>query len=240
MKKFFVICGLLASSLMFQSCRLMIVKSDEFDANFGSGEVIVADESNMSERIVAVEEFNSLCINAAADIEYRPGECSLKMAGPQNVLDAINVSNEDGKLVVDFGDKKVRKLKKLVLYVISPELSSVEVNGAASFEAMDALRCDNLQIITRGSAEFDIDGLKANDVDLQTYGASDISIDNLDSKSVSIKIHGAGDCEVSGSTGSVEVSISGAGDIDLSDLVADSYSQTIAGAGNVRKPMLRK
>ena len=106
--------------------------------------------------------------------------------------------------------------------------------------AMDALRCDNLQIITRGSAEFDIDGLKANDVDLQTYGASDISIDNLDSKSVSIKIHGAGDCEVSGSTGSVEVSISGAGDIDLSDLVADSYSQTIAGAGNVRKPMLRK
>ena len=30
------------------------------------------------------------------------------------------------------------------------------------------------------------------------------------------------------------------GDIDLSDLVADSYSQSISGAGDIRKPMLRK
>ena len=238
MKKLFVLCGLLVSSLMLTSCRFMIVSSDEFEPKVG--ETIVADESNMSSKSVEVEDFDSLIINLAADIEFRQGETSFEMSGPQNVLEVINVRNEDGTLVVDFGDRKVRKLKKLKLVISTPSLASVEINGAASFEAAGPVVCSDLSIVTRGSSEFDIERLEAGNVDIQIFGASDTNIDNIASKSLSIKIHGAGDCDVSGSTGSVDVSISGAGDIDLSDLVADSYSQSISGAGDIRKPKLRK
>lgn len=95
--------------------------------------------------------------------------------------------------------------------VWAPQISSVEIAGAADVEGRD------------------LHGLEA----LAVAGAGDFDLVGIDSDRLELQISGAGEAELEGRTGVLKVSLAGAGEVEAKGLTARRAQLSIAGAGDI-------
>ena len=242
MKK--IVTFLLAAAVLLPlpSCRFIRVSEDFDEKMFGwsgdsSGERITASNNYITREAMA-GEFHSLSCNLPGDVIYTPGDCAVSIYAPDNVLERVSVSNENGTLVIKSNLSRIRNLKKITVNISSPVLESVNFNGAVDFNAPEGITALNFDATVNGAGDIDINGLQANEVNVTVNGAGDATISRIDCDVLSVAINGAGDAKVSGKAGSAELAISGAGDIDARELDCPDAHSKVRGVGSINRPKL--
>ena len=235
---------LAAAMLLFlPSCRFIHV-TDEFKEKMNAD--VTWNGSASAERIKASDnyitrnettgEFHSLTSNLPGKIIYTPGDCSVSIYGPDNVLDHITVRNENGLLEIKSNLYRISNLKGLTVKISSPVLEKLTFNGAVDFKAPEGITALNFSATLNGAGDVNIAGRQANEAVITVNGAADANLKGIDCDELKIAINGAGDATLSGKAGRASLSISGAGDINAQKLECADLNTTVRGLGSIKKP----
>lgn len=220
-----IIC--LAVVLIVCSCQFVRVGSKAFENVFERIEERVELKAEdvvvgkMATKTVAVSEFSQLTVNGAYEVHYSQGEASLVVTAPEKIMEHLTFEQAGDMVTIGTDGKRVR-WRDVEVYVTSPLLNSLVVNGAVDFEADHGIVAEDFLVEVKGAGDVEINGLSSKTASFRISGAGDIDIRNLDTGTLTISVAGAGDVEVHGCADKTEVSISGVGSIDLKDLVCPS------------------
>ena len=232
-----------AALLLLPSCRFIHISdkaAEEFENSFtlgGKSAERIKASDNYITRNETTGEFHSLKSNLPGKIDYTPGDCAVTIYGPDNVLDHITVTNENGVLEIKSNLYRITNLKKLIsVKVSSPVIEQLSFNGAVDFNAPDGITALNFSATLNGAGDINISGLQANEAVLTVNGAADATIKGLDCDYLQVAINGAGDATLAGKAGNANLTISGAGDIDAEKLECPDVSTNVRGVGSIKKP----
>lgn len=189
---------------------------------------------NSSQTIYEIEEeFDSMDISGAVDIEYTYGSSGDIIAeGSAERIEKLQVYVSGNTLYVkeklSFSDLRNSYVK---LYISSEHLENLKVSGTSKFRSTTTISEDNFFLNASGCADIKIDVNSiesevqvsgASSVDISGYienisyevsGASDVDLD-VDSVSAKIYVSGASSVDISGNIETSEYKVSGASDVD--------------------------
>jgi len=173
---------------------------------------IIEDSSEWQTQIRNVDAFQEITVHTAADVYLSQGETKFEMKGTENMLANIDVSVEDGKLVVKDKDNSFStRSNKLALYIRTDSLTYMQHSGVGSIESSTTLAFPNWKI--------------------NTSGASDASL-QLECTDFSYSQSGVGSVNIEGTTDYVSYFNSGAGSMDGSGFVAKQVDVQGSGVGS--------
>ena len=166
---------------------------------------------------------------------------SVRVKGPDNFVDNI-LTEKNGKTLtvrnkgkwgvvnISFSDED-----ELAVYVTSPDLVAVRVNGSGDFISTDLIDTDNMNITLRGSGDINIDKLLCDRCDVELIGSGDIDLPEVEAKETSAVLVGSGDIKMGLSkVADTRLSLKGSGDIkvDFSE-GCRSVDCTVNGSGDI-------
>lgn len=207
------------------------------------------EQKKVVERNVA--SFNSIEVGDNISFEIKNGNSpSLLIEVSEGFEEFIKSEVVAGVLKIT-SDKPMKQPHNLKLIVVTPEISSVKLFGAAEMKSTDTLRAENLEVKLSGAASanlilavqnlkteisgagnFTATGYAINHVS-NIDGAGDLKAFSLATEKTSLTVTGAGDAQVNASK-ELQVKASGAGDViyinEPENLIAE-----VSGAGEVRK-----
>jgi len=240
--------ALLACVLMLGSC----INERKFMGVF--------DSEKITERR-AHDGFERIEILGSPTVYYAQADSfSVCVKGPKSVVDDI-ITEVDGHTL------KVRNRGKIgifnisvgdddqtAVYVTSPDLTRVQLNGSGDFISNGRIDTDRAIFVLRGSGDIDVEDIICDECEVELVGAGDFDINRLEAKDVSVSLIGSGDVEVnlcnventsialkgSGDIKTVfkegcrhvDCELQGSGDIKLAGAVS-RFSQHKVGSGNI-------
>lgn len=235
---------LAAAMLLFlPSCRFIKVDKqvlqdfdEKVDVFQGGNEKITASDNYITRNDVT-GEFHAISCNLPAEVIYIPGDCSIKIYGPDNIVEKVSVNNQNGRLEIRSGAQRIRNLKKgFTVTVFSPVIESLTLNGAVNFKAPEGITALNFDATLNGAGDLEIQGLQASEAEVTINGAADAKINGIDCDYLRIGIFGAGDASLSGKAGRANLNISGTGDINAKKLECADLNTSVRGIGSIKKP----
>ena len=213
---------------------------------------ITAKGKDRLEKTVQVTQFDKVSLTAGFVVKYTQGlnhECTI-FASPKDMEHVkAEVKNNQLYLSVIIDKKKMKKMKystsilseDVIVYVTSPELVKASCVGSGEFIATTDIKSEDVKFDISGTGEIKLKKVTADNMTLNIAGAGDIKIDNVDAVCQKTVLSVAGAGEISASftdCDELKSSIAGAGEIELKGKVAN-YSESIAGAGKIKKDGLK-
>lgn len=213
---------------------------------------ITAKGKDRLEKTVQVTQFDKVSLTAGFVVKYTQGlnhECTI-FASPKDMEHVkAEVKNNQLYLSVFIDKKKMKKMKystsilseDVIVYVTSPELVKASCVGSGEFIATTDIKSEDVKFDISGTGEIKLKKVTADNMTLNIAGAGDIKIDNVDAVCQKTVLSVAGAGEISASftdCNELKCSIAGAGEIELKGKVAN-YSESIAGAGKIKKDGLK-
>jgi hypothetical protein len=169
-------------------------------------------------------------INAGGfyDIQWQPGEPSLRITTDENLLSHIETTVEGSVLKIETHGQ-ISPSDGVTVTVTSPSLGGVELSGALRLEASQ-LSGDRFTLETSGASKVTLAGQIGRLVASLT-GASRLNASTLQSADVEISVTGAGRADVV-ATNSLKAAITGAGKVSYAGN-PKSVEKNITGAGKI-------
>lgn len=204
---------------------------------------------------VEVGPFDSIVAKGKFDVKYIPGDQSVKVCGPENSVKKFKVEVTEGVLTIESAKTSFIKGENLVVYISTPSLASIRIEGAGDFKADRGIVSENLNLNVSGAGNIEVKSLEVEDVKLSINGAGDIEVKGADCKSIDVVVNGAGDVSLEGvecksftanmnGAGSVAVAgqalegnlvLNGAGSIDVSNFKCGNLNSKINGLGRIKR-----
>lgn len=170
----------------------------------------------MGAKTVAVGDFKKIESAGSYDITVKTGSApSVRIEGPQNVIDNIVVEVEGDELQIhsksgiNLGWKNSGPVK---IAVTVPQL-----NGASM----------------AGSGTIAVDKVVADTFEAGIAGSGDLSLPSVSAKTVEVDIAGSGNVMLAGTAERASYDIAGSGSVDSAKLVTRDAKVGIAGSGTV-------
>ena len=189
-----------------------------------------------------IKGFEEVEVVGSPNVYYTQADSfSVRVKGPDNFVDNI-LTEKNGKTLtvrnkgkwgvvnISFSDED-----ELAVYVTSPDLVAVRVNGSGDFISTDLIDTDNMNITLRGSGDINIDKLLCDRCDVELIGSGDIDLPEVEAKETSAVLVGSGDIKMGLSTvADTRLSLKGSGDIkvDFSE-GCRSVDCTVNGSGDI-------
>lgn len=189
-----------------------------------------------------IKGFEEVEVVGSPNVYYTQADSfSVRVKGPDNFVDNI-LTEKNGKILtvrnkgkwgvvnISFSDED-----ELAVYVTSPDLVAVRVNGSGDFISTDLIDTDNMNITLRGSGDINIDKLLCDRCDVELIGSGDIDLPEVEAKETSAVLVGSGDIKMGLSkVADTRLSLKGSGDIkvDFSE-GCRSVDCTVNGSGDI-------
>lgn len=189
-----------------------------------------------------IKGFEEVEVVGSPNVYYTQADSfSVRVKGPDNFVDNI-LTEKNGKTLtvrnkgkwgvvnISFSDED-----ELAVYVTSPDLVAVRVNGSGDFISTDLIDTDNMNITLRGSGDINIDKLLCDRCDVELIGSGDIDLPEVEAKETSAVLVGSGDIKMGLSkVADTRLSLKGSGDIkvDFSE-GCRSVDCTVSGSGDI-------
>lgn len=189
-----------------------------------------------------IKGFEEVEVVGSPNVYYTQADSfSVRVKGPDNFVDNI-LTEKNGKTLtvrnkgkwgvvnISFSDED-----ELAVYVTSPDLVAVRVNGSGDFISTDIIDTDNMNITLRGSGDINIDKLLCDRCDVELIGSGDIDLPEVEAKETSAVLVGSGDIKMGLSkVADTRLSLKGSGDIkvDFSE-GCRSVDCTVNGSGDI-------
>ncbi len=213
------------------------------------------------------EYYSGVVNNTVIDIEFTQGDTMFaELACPDEVMDFVMFSVADDILYVNLSDKLSneereqisRDLRHSKLFLTSPHLDNVRVNGSSVFTITNDLLAKHLTASVYGSGDVVFKGVnvgsgtinavvvgsgdiafhsetKAKSAFLQVNGSGDIDCSSLVAQSVTAQVNGSGDIKIPEMmTETAEFNLSGSGDLVALKMKATTVNATLVGSGDMK------
>ena len=124
---------------------------------------------------------------------------------------------------------------ELAVYVTSPDLIAIRLNGSGDFISKQRIDTDKMDILLRGSGDIDVKDLICDRCEVELIGSGDIDLDRLDTKDLSASLVGSGDIGLHlWNTADARLALKGSGDIDASfHQNCDAVACELRGSGDI-------
>ncbi len=178
-----------------------------------------------------VSDFNSIDIRGMFNVILTPGEKELVVLETDgNLHELISVDVNDNKLIIKTAKEKFINPTKMNLYIHFKEVYEICSGGASTISATSFIESQKLQIDLSGATEINLD-LRINELTTNASGASNIHFSGI-ANNHNIILSGAGKIKADNLiTNSTSIRLSGAGSAYIH---ADEYLDAkISGIGNV-------
>lgn len=209
----------------------------------------------------SLKGFEKIEISGSPSVYYAQADSfSVKVKGPKDAMENILTDVNDGTLYIRNRGKMgmvnivIHDEDEAEIYVTSPDLISVRLNGSGDFTAERRIDTDQMEAVLRGSGDMKINDLICDACHVELVGSGDIDIDRLETKESDVSLVGSGDINIDqyrvlstrlGLRGSgditvefnegcqaVDCELKGSGDITLSGVVS-RFTQHKTGSGDV-------
>lgn len=170
-----------------------------------------------------IKGFEEVEVVGSPNVYYTQADSfSVRVKGPDNYVDNI-LTEKDGKTLTirNKGKWGVVNISfsgedELAVYVTSPDLVAVRVNGSGDFISTNLIDTDNMKIALRGSGDINIDTLLCDRCDIELIGSGDIALPNVEARETSATLIGSGDVKMALSKViDTNLSLKGSGDIKV-------------------------
>lgn len=189
-----------------------------------------------------LEGFEEIEINGSPTVYYTQGDSfSVTVKGPEsrvkNILTELNgktlVIRNKGK--IGFVNIQMGNEGALSVYVTSPDLTGVRLNGSGDFISEKRIDTDKIDIMLRGSGDIRVSDLICDRCDVELIGSGDINLDHADTKDMSASLIGSGDISFSVRNAvDTRLALKGSGDIDANFLNnCDAVECELKGSGDI-------
>ncbi len=225
---------------------------------FGYGRTITAD-GNIVERKLDIFKgpISEIISNGMADIQFTQGNhLSIKLKGSKNILDYCHLRLANGVLTISEKNKPadVDQIRKydVVVYITSPAIEKIIVNGTGDFDFTNTFTSFSLRIAMNGTGDVSIPSMNLEDfivsisgtgnmkctgkvyeANLSVSGTGDIDANITGLDLLKANITGTGDINLSGTTNSAKYSVSGTGDIFARRMIAKNVKASANGTGDI-------
>jgi len=170
-----------------------------------------------------IKGFEEVEVVGSPNVYYTQADSfSVRVKGPDNFVDNI-LTEKNGKTLTIRNKGKWGLVNisfngedELAVYVTSPDLVAVRVNGSGDFISTNLIDTDNMNITLRGSGDINIDSLLCDRCDIELIGSGDVALPDMEAKETSAVLIGSGDIKMGLSkVADTNLSLKGSGDIKV-------------------------
>ena len=195
----------------------------------------IEPSNNYITRDYKVTDFDKIDISAVANIHYTQStdnSTSVKVYGPDNIVDLIEVSITDGTLVMKMKKKNISNIKGMKINITSPQIRGITQHGVGNLYAEEGIRTSSLAIYNHGVGNLKIRNIKCEDIDVRATGVGNVELSG-EVVNASMSAEGVGNLSADElKSENVEARSNGVG--NLSCYATKSISATNSGIGNIR------
>ncbi|MDL2291776.1 DUF2807 domain-containing protein, partial [Bacteroides sp. OttesenSCG-928-F21] len=138
---------------------------------------------------------------------------SVKIYGPDNYLELIEVAIADSTLMISMKKKQLKNVSRMKIMIATPNLNAVRLKGVGNIYINEPLTTPSLSI--------------------KNEGVGNIVVKELKSESVWIKTEGVGNVDISGESGKAVLLSKGIGNLKAGSLKCEEAEVVSEGIGNV-------
>ena len=174
-----------------------------------------AQDGKVSE-VRKVDDFSSIKITSVANVIFTQGDrYSLRLEGKEKWVKLTTTEVKNGYLVISFkkGEKSVKNIDGLKLYVTAPTLEAVELTGVGNLECKEPLKLDDFTLRINGVGSAEVADLTCRRFTISLNGVGDAEV-NVDCDYLKARMGGVGSLELKGSTDEADISRSGIGSVN--------------------------
>lgn len=189
--------------------------------------------------VMNFKNYTEIHLNGSVDVVYTQGnEYSFEVVSDHSSANIVKASVSNGVLSVGLNSSIISKLKNsffnVKVYITSPKLDAVRVNGSGEFQVRGGLVCDkDFKVYMKGSGDFDCHKLEAENLFVTLSGSGDIEVKGIVAKTAKVHLNGSGDVELSGQVNTADYDLIGSGDISAEKLYAERVSAVVCGSGDI-------
>ena len=220
--------------LMMALVALALLSSCKFSFNLGNNKNIVLCKGDVELRTFDLTGFDQIVVNGATDLAYTQAtDCSVKVEANTDVFQHLNYRVENGVLILETKNKVQPMAETFNVYVSSPVLKTVSMNGAAeaTFEGIDSKQ--DLSVTVNGSTECELKDICVPTLTFTINGAGELEASRLRVGKLYLSVNGAGEADLSGSADYASFSVNGAGDIDARGLICPNIDKSSHGVAKI-------
>ncbi len=198
----------------------------------------ITPSSNYITKKVDVPTFSSINSTSIFDIEFTQSPIqSVSVYAPDNLMEYVKVSVEDGELNIKFNIDKsfnFRHQQQTKLIVSAPNVTKLKSSGTGNIIIRDNMTSnDNISMQTSGTGNVSINNINCNDLKLITSGTGSININGkIIANEASLSTTGTGSINGKISADKISLSTTGTGYIKA-DVNATSLTCNANGMGSI-------
>lgn len=187
------------------------------------------------QRVISVGAFDKIELKGPDPVIVHVGAAqSVSIAGHSAVIDRMNVTVENGKLVIEREGRFLNMLgpkEGATVTVTAPRLVAASVSGSGEM-TVDQVGGGDFTAAVGGAGQLRVGRTQAGVLNASVGGSGDLSLGQVDAASATLAVGGSGTIDVSGRTGTMKTAIGGSGDISASKLRARTAEISAAGSGD--------
>ena len=190
--------------------------------------------------------FESIEISGSPNVVYTQTDTfGVRLEGPEKMVENMMTEVKDRTLFVynkgrvdlkvgfinlNWGDRD-----DVTIYVSSPDLIGVRLNGSGDFVSKNQLDTDEMNIVLRGSGDVSFEDIICDACTTELVGSGDVRIDHLDAKKSTAVLVGSGDINITeANVIDTDLSVRGSGDIVVNFLEGcQSAVAKVNGSGDI-------
>ena len=185
-------------------------------------EKLLVDSGPQVSQTRVLKGFEEIDISGSPTVYFAQADTfSVKVVGPEGYVEDI-LTEVKGKTLTVRNRGKIGIINihmdydGAAVYVTSPDLTAVRLNGSGDFISRQRLDTDKMQITLRGSGDMDFSDIICDRCITDLTGSGDIDIDRLEAQRSDITLIGSGDIEVKQwRVDNTDISLRGSGDIKV-------------------------
>ena len=168
-----------------------------------------------------IKGFEEIEINGSPTVYYTQADkFSVTVKGPESQVENI-ITEKSGKALVIRNKGKIGFVNfqlgdegELTVYVASPDLTGIRLNGSGDFISDHRIDTDKIDIMLRGSGDIDVKDVICDRCNVELIGSGDIDLDRVDTQDLSASLIGSGDIDLHlWNTADTRLALKGSGDI---------------------------
>jgi len=185
-----------------------------------------------------VSGFERIRLQGSPDIKYTQGKTwSVRVKAPKKLIDRVVTRKDGNTLVVSMKSGSFFNSIKgddVTVYVTSPDLIGVEVQGSGDFECKSHLDTDNLTLSLRGSGDIAFYDIICDKINTSVVGSGDVDIKKVIAKLSTVELVGSGDVKVRQSqVNQTQIELKGSGDVKVHCDNCGAVSCRLVGSGDI-------
>ena len=176
----------------------------------------LAQKREIIEKHYSIQSFTRVEADIVGNIIYtQSNNVSVHTEGDKELVDRLLITEKNGVLKLELKRKrKIKGKKKLTVYISSPAIESINMDGVGSFNLNGVVAADNLIIDFEGVGNFEA-------MELQCV-------------SIKASYEGVGNLKLGGTTDYLEITSEGVGSVNTQKLQAKNVIVRAGGVGSVK------